>query len=255
MRARRVLLPESPVSPVPEVRAAPGFLTSLEFDAPIAPESLSLEGPPERFARADVTHSLVALRPALPLAEGERLLVSVRYTDGRVPSRATLALVAATDEVDVQVQVVRRARSAPELQAELDSVRARCEAGSLLQVVLAGMVEGGMTEEKLIAERGTGELTADRVLLHRTRIQAIATALLKLPAGSRRWVPGEARVLDTSGRVLLRLPMWLEGEALEPGEERQVGVQFEWPQESAPGPLRLALYEKHGERHVLLREP
>jgi uncharacterized protein (TIGR02268 family) len=237
------------------VRAAPGFLTSLEFDAPIAPESLSLEGQPERFARIEVARGLVALRPALPLADGERLLVSVRYTDGRVPSRATLALVAATDEVDVQVQVVRRARSAPELEAELETVRARCEAGSLLQVALSGMVEGGMTEGWLFVERGSSELLADRARFHRTRTHAVVTAWLKLPEGARRWIPGEVRVLDASNRVLLRLPLWLEGGALEPGEERPVGVQFEWPLEAAPGPLRLELREKHGERHVLLREP
>jgi hypothetical protein len=44
LKARQLVLPDSPTAPPPTLHAAPGYDTVLELDASIDPDSLSVEG-------------------------------------------------------------------------------------------------------------------------------------------------------------------------------------------------------------------
>ncbi|MGZ3458187.1 MAG: DUF2381 family protein [Archangium sp.] len=252
LKARQLVLPDSSSAPPPAVHAAPGYATVLEFDASIDPDSVSVEGREERFAMVEATTRLVVLRPALPLLEDRPLLLKVGFADGLPPTQATLALVPATDEVDVQVRVIRRPRSVPALESELEAVRARCEAGGFVKLALSGELRGGVTWERLALTRSWSDVKVVTQEVYRTLTHAVVTVELKLPPGARPWTPGEAWLRDATGRVVRRLPVWMDGTRLQPGEARSLAVELERPSKETDQHWGLELREKDGERGVPL---
>jgi uncharacterized protein (TIGR02268 family) len=252
LKARQLVLPDSPTAPPPVVRAAPGYDTVLEFDASIDPDSVSVEGREERFALMEPTTRLVVLRPALPLPEDRPLLLKVGFADGLPPTHATLALVPATSEVDVQAQVIRRPRSVRALESELEAVLARCEAGNFVKLALSGTLQGGVTWERLEVAHSWSEVKLVRQELYRTRTHAVVAVELELPPTARPWTPGEARLRDATGRELQQLPVWMDGARLQPGETRALAVELERPSEKTDQRWRLDLRERDGERGVSL---
>jgi uncharacterized protein (TIGR02268 family) len=252
LKARSLVLPDNPTAPAPTVRAAPGYVTVLEFDASIDPDSLSVEGRQERFALVEATTRMVVLRPALALPENTPLLLTVGFADGLTPSHATLALVPATGEVDAQVRVIRRPRSVPALESELEAVLARCEAGNLVKLALSGELLGGVSQERLPSVSSSGEVKVLFQDVYRTRTHAVVAVQLELPPGAQPWTPGEAWLRDAAGQVLRRLPAWMDGTRLSPGEARSLAVELECPAGPAEPRWRLELRERDGERHMTL---
>jgi uncharacterized protein (TIGR02268 family) len=253
LKARQLVLPDAPTAPPPAVHAAPGSTTVLEFDASIDPDSLSVEGREERFALVEATTLLVVLRPALPLPEDRPLLLKVGFADGLSPTQATLALVPATTQVDAQVRVFRRPRSVQALEAELESVRARCEAGGFVKLALSGELRGGVTWEQLEAARTSSEVNVIGPEVYRSRAHTVVTLELELPPGARPWTPGEAWLRDAAGHVVRRLPIWMDGARLQPGEGRFLAVELELPSKETDQRWSLELHERDGERGVSLR--
>jgi uncharacterized protein (TIGR02268 family) len=252
LKARQLVLPDDPTSP-PAVHAAPGYTTVLEFDASLDPDSLSVEGREERFALVEATTRLVVLRPALPLPEDRPLLLKVGFADGLPPTQATLALVPATTQVDVQARVFRRPRSVQALEAELESVLARCEAGGFVKLALSGELRGGVTWEQLEAARASSEMKVSKQEVHRSRAHAVVTVELELLPGARPWTPGEAWLRDAAGHVVRRLPIWMDGARLQPGEGRSLAVELERPSKETDQGWSLEFRERDGERGVSLR--
>lgn len=252
LKARPLVLPDSPTAPAPTVRAAPGFVTVLEFDASIDPDSLSVEGRQERFALVEATTRTVVLRPALALPDDRPLLLRVDFADGLPPSHATLALVPASGEVDAQVRVIRRPRSVPALESELEAVLARCEAGNLVKLALSGELLDGVTRERLPSASSSSEVNVRGQDVYRTRSHAVVAVQIQLPLGARLWVPGEAWLRDAAGQVLRRLPVWMDGTRLQPGETRSLAVELERPSGPAEPRWSLELRERDGERHMTL---
>jgi uncharacterized protein (TIGR02268 family) len=252
LKARSLVLPDNPTAPAPTVRAAPGYVTVLEFDASIDPDSLSVEGRQERFALVEATTRTVVLRPALALPEDSPLLLTVGFADGLTPTHATLALVPATDEVDAQVRVIRRPRSVPALESELEAVLARCEAGNLVKLALSGELLGGVTHERLPSARSSSEVKVFVQDVYRTRTHVVVTVESNLSPGARPWTPGEAWLRDAAGQVLRRLPVWMDGTQLQPGEVRSLAVELERPLGPAEPRWSLELCERDGERHMTL---
>jgi uncharacterized protein (TIGR02268 family) len=254
LKARHVVLPDSATAPVPTVRLAPDYHTVLEFDASIDPDSLSVEGREERFALVEPTTRLVVLRPARPLPEDRPLLLKVGFADGLPPSHATLALVPATQQqVDVQVRVIRQPRSFSALESRLEEVLARCEAGSFVKLALSGeLMQEGVTWERLELVPSRSEVTVSTQDVYRTRAHTVVVAGLTLPPGVRPWAPGEASLLDAKGRVVRRLPVWMDGTRLRPGEKRSLAVEVERPSEDTDQRWGLELRERDGERGVSL---
>ncbi|MFL5354482.1 DUF2381 family protein [Archangium sp.] len=252
LKARSLVLPDNPTAPAPTVRAAPGYVTVLEFDASIDPDSLSVEGRQERFALVEATTRTVVLRPALALPEDTPLLLTVDFADGLTPSHATLALVPATGEVDAQVRVIRRPRSVPALESELEAVLARCEAGNLAKLALSGELRGGVTLERLPSADSSSEVKVLEQNIYRTLAHAVVAVELELAPGARPWTPGEAWLRDAAGQVLRRLPVWMDGTRLQPGESRSLAVELERPSAPAEPRWRVELRERDGERHMAL---
>ncbi|MFY0528904.1 DUF2381 family protein [Archangium gephyra] len=253
LKARHLVLPDSTRAPVPTVRIAPGYDTVLEFDAPLDPDSLALEGREERFALVEPTTRLVVLRPALPLHEDAPLLLKVGFADGLPPTHATLALVPATREVDVQVRVIRQPRSVAALESRLEEVLARCEAGSFVKLALSGELRMGVTWQHLEAAASSrSEVRLAEQDVYRTRARTVVVATLRLSPEARPWLPGEARLLDAAGREVRRLPVWMDGTRLQPGEVRALAVELERPAEHTDPLWNLELRERDGERGVSL---
>jgi uncharacterized protein (TIGR02268 family) len=252
LKARQLVLPDSTTVPPPVVRVAPGYDTVLEFDASIDPDSVSVEGQEERFALLEPTTRLVVLRPALPLPEDRPLLLKVGFADGLSPTHATLALVPATSEVDVQARVFRRPRSVQALEAQLEAVLARCEAGNFVKLALSGELRGGVTWESLELAQTSSGVTVVEQEVYRSRAHAVVTLKLKLSPGALPWTPGEAWLRDAAGRVVRRLPIWMDGARLQPGEAHSLAVELERPSKETDQRWSLELREKDGERGVSL---
>jgi uncharacterized protein (TIGR02268 family) len=253
LKARQLVLPDAPTAPPPAVHAAPGYTTVLEFDASIDPDSLSVEGREERFALVEATTRLVVLRPALPLPEDRPLLLKVGFADGLPPTQATLALFPATTQVDVQARVFRRPRSVQALEAELEAVLARCEAGGFVKLALSGQLRGGVTWDSLELATASSGMKVVRQEVHRSLAHAVVTLELRLDPGARPWTPGEAWLRDAAGHVVRRLPIWMDGARLQPGEGRCLAVELERPSNETDQRWSLEFRERDGERGVSLR--
>ncbi|MDY7231407.1 DUF2381 family protein [Hyalangium rubrum] len=253
VKARRAELSSGAV---PEVRVAPGYLTTLEFDSPLDRDALTVEGRESRFALLETNTRTLVLRPAVELASGERLLVTVGFADGLVPAKAVLALVAHPTEVDGQVQVVRQPLSSEALQARLEAALARCEAGGLAKVVLSGAVDDqGVTVELLEGRchwRGLQGIPLQSPMVYRSWKSFVVIIPLHLPAGGTPWTPGEARLLDAEGRVVQRMPVWLDVVRLTPGGTGSLAVEMDLRPEDAGRFFVLEVREKDGERGVVI---
>jgi uncharacterized protein (TIGR02268 family) len=257
VKARRVELPLAGSGAVPEVRAAAGYLTALEFDSPLDCEALSVEGRESRFALLECNTRTLVLKPAVELASGERLLVTVGFSDGQPPARAVLALVTHPTEVDGQVQVIRQVLSNEALRARLEATIAQCEAGGLARVVLSGAVdEQGITVERLSGRlhwNGLEQAPFSTPRAYRSWKLLLVVVHLYLPTGSAPWSPGEARLLDAAGAVVGRMPVWMDAAQLEPGQTRVIAVEVERSSADTGKFFSLEVREKEGERGVLIR--
>jgi uncharacterized protein (TIGR02268 family) len=258
VKARRVELPQLPSGEVLEVRVAPGFLTTLEFDSPLAREALTVDGRESRFALLELNSHTLVLRPAVALAPGERLLLTVRFADGLAPSRAVFALVAHPFEVDGQLQVVRRPLSNQALQSRLEAVLARCEAGGLAKLVLSGALgDTGVTAGMLTARirlSGLEQGPSFKPRAYRSWKSFVATLLLLVPAGSLPWAPGEAWLLDAAGQRVRRISVWMDMSRLEPGQSAVIAVEVELHLEDVGKRFSLEVRERDGERGVLIEK-
>lgn len=253
LKARQLVLPDSATAPAPTVRIAPGYDTVLEFDASIDPDSLAVQQREERFALVEPTTRLVVLRPALPLPESEPLLLKVGFADGLSPTHATLALVPATREVDVQVRVTRHPRSVPALEARLEEVLARCEAGSFVKLALSGELQGGVKWQRLKEPpEWSSDVRVTEQEVYQARARIVVVARLHLLEEARPWFPGEARLRDSAGHEVRRLPVWMDGTRLRPGERRALAVEMERPARDTGTPWELELRDRDGGRTVSL---
>ncbi len=256
VKVRRVELPLVTSGVVPEVRAAAGYLTVLEFDSPLDCEALTVEGRESRFALLECNTRTLVLRPAVELAPGERLLLRVGFADGQLPAKAVLALVAHPTEVDGQVQVVRQPLSQEALQAHLEAALARCEAGGLAKVVLSGAVdEHGVTVGRITGRlhgNGLEQEPFSTPRAYRSGKLLVVAVQLRLPAGSSPWLPGEARLLDSTGSVVGRMPVWMDAAQLEPGQTRVIAVELDRRSVGTGKFFSLEVREKGGARGVLI---
>jgi uncharacterized protein (TIGR02268 family) len=141
------------------------------------------------------------------------------------------------------------------LQAQPEDTRAPYEPGLFAKLVLSGRLgRSGVTLRRLLdtGEIAKGdEVSVEARIIHRAEALAVVTVELTLSAAATTpWVPGEAWLLDAQGRVVDRLPVWMDGAQLGPGELRTVAVEVELAPGAAPRVLRLELREKDGGRTV-----
>jgi uncharacterized protein (TIGR02268 family) len=238
----------------PELHLAPGYTTTLTFNTALAPGGVELEGSRVRWALVELGAPTLVLQPAVELAAGERLALTVRYADGQVPASTTFALVSHPSEVDAQVRVVRRPLSEELLKAE-QAARARCEAGGLAGPILSGVVgEGGVTAVRLQEEllwEGLGRAANTSPLLYRAGRRMAVAVPVRNPEGLPPWVPAEARLtwLSVEGQPVgppRKLPVHMLTGALAPGASGEVVVEWDLPAGQTPKVVSLDITDREG---------
>lgn len=247
---RRLVLSELRPGEVPRVHVAPGVSTLLLFDAELGAVSLEGRG---RFARVEVAGRALVLRPAEALEAGERLRLEVTFADGLAPARAVFALVTDPERVDGEVEVERRPRTAEELQAELDTLRAHCGASALAQLALWGRLGRESLRSGGFMGRYTGRgVVVETPWVHLSSNKRVLLLQVRNPEGAAPWAPGEA-VLWGPGEVTepRSVPVYLDTFRLGPGETGRVVVEME---AGAAARWRLEVREKGGNRNIELEE-
>ncbi len=251
-RSRRVVIPEVTSAPRPEARLAPDSSTTFRFETRLDPAAFTLEKREEYFTLVEVGTHAVTLEPGKALPQ-DGLALTVGLLVGGFREQVTFKLLPATGEVDAQVRVVSAPLSVPVLQARLDIMRARCEAGAFARLVLSGRIgEQGVTTEFLMVSPVGAELSATHARVYRAEGLTVVEVKLELSgaATTKPWLPGEALLLDAKGEVVARPGVWLDGTRLAPGDKRTLALELDPLPGGAPRPLLLEIREKEGARTV-----
>ena len=250
-RSRRVVIPEVTSAPRPEARLAPDSSTTFRFESRLDPVAFTLERREEYFTLVEVGTHAVTLEPGKALP-GDGLTLTVGLLEGGFREQVTFKLLPATGEVDAQVRVVSAPLSVPVLQARLDIMRARCEAGAFARLVLSGRIgEQGVTTEFLMVSPVGLEPRAAHARLYRAEGLTVVEVKLDLSgAATKPWLPGEALLLDAKGEVVARPGVWLDGTRLAPGDIRTLVLELDPLPAGARRPLLLEIREKEGARTI-----
>jgi uncharacterized protein (TIGR02268 family) len=263
LRQKSVILPASAQDA--SVRVARGTLTTFTFDSALASaKGVHLAGRDTHFERVLVEENTLTLKPKVELAPGERLVLTVRFADGAAPQEATFELVPGREEVDAQVEVVRRARGADALEAALASTRAQlaelqalCGDGGPESAVLAGWLTQDIRVQTFRAQVPPGDtsgLMVARGVGYRTGQWALAVIELRNAPNARRWTLGEVRLTSARGAPVKVLSGRVSRPHLAPGEEGLLLVRTEAPWWELGEKLRLELKNKEGGRPLSLSE-
>jgi uncharacterized protein (TIGR02268 family) len=128
-RGRSVTVAARLGEPLPELRAAAGYTTTLVLDAPVDKDSVQLDTPRDapRVRLVDVGERSIIFETLVTPGSQERWVLRARYADGAEPEWAAFALVAAPgNEVDLQVTAVRPRQALEPCQEQLAAAQARC---------------------------------------------------------------------------------------------------------------------------------
>lgn len=270
INSRQLVLPTSTLGPMPEVRVAPGILTTLVFDAALARDSVKLDGEGTRIRMVDVGDRSVIVEPLVELGQ-ERVLLRVRFADGAAPEGATLALVSDPAQVDSHARVSRRAHSAGALEKELAEVRARCEAreveltelrarcetSGLVSLVLAGLLgRRDLKNAEQIAwdAQGSGAsglaMGRDGWVKVAQQWMLLVVKVKNLP-GQPPWSPDQVTLRRTKTNEAVRVrAVRMDRPRLGPDEEGLVAMEAESPAVAAGERFRLELSETASGRHL-----
>ncbi len=260
LRQKSVILPASARDSA--VRVARGTLTTFTFDSALASKGVSLAGRDTHFERVLVEERTLILKPKVELAPGERLLLTVRFADAAAPQDATFELIAAGDEVDASIEVVRRARNAEALEAALTSTQAQLAAlralvgdGGPESAVLAGWLTQDLSVNSFNVKGPPGNasgLWVKRGVGYRTQGWALAVIQLGNGPGAQRWALGEVRLTSVRGARVKVLSARFSRPQLAAGEEGLLLVRTEAPWWGVGEELRLELKDKEGGRPLPL---
>jgi uncharacterized protein (TIGR02268 family) len=272
MQLRRLVVPDGPDAKALEVHIAPGYLTTLAFDAALAPDAVRLEGKRERFARVEISERTIVLEPSTPLHPGERLLLTVGYADPQVASHPLLALVGHPSLVDSQVRVARPARTAAELLQELNEerarlavahadaevLRARCGLSSLGGALVAGVMGAGTVELRLLASTSMDQrgVQADGLVQFYKSSEKLAFLVsLRNPEASQPWKPSQGVIHDLLTRQTLPTQVYMDRPVLAPGGTMKVAVEApSLPTTASTYRFRVEVWNAEGTRGVIWPE-
>lgn len=268
--SRDVVLPQDANAPPPVVRVAPRVRTYIVLDAPIRPDSVRLEGDGTRVRLVAVDNNLVAVEGLTELG-ADGAMLRAEYVDGNAPGVLSLSLVSDPAQVDKEVTVKRRPQSSVELEAELNetrarerakdaelaSLRVRCEASGPLGFILSGLLDDGYKRTPIQAqgeEGGASGFSVGRGNAFAAPRWVVLTVLVTNGLGQAPWSPAPEGVSLTSAKT--RQPVKvravrLEGPALSAGETGFVGIEAEPPPKAAGDVFRLEVRDATGRGFVL----
>lgn len=256
LRQRVITLPSGPEDS--SLRVAKGTLTTLTFDSPLLPKGVVMQGRDSHFERFVAEERTLTFKPKVDLAEGERLLLTVRFADGSTPQEATFQLVPAAEEVDAQVEVLRRARTAEALNMELVQMRARlatlearCGEDGPEGLVFSGWLSEDIHSQPFVAQVPTGNSSGLKVAVgvsYRTKKWALIVLLLRNLPGQAAWTPGQVRLTTAKGAPVTVLSVRMDKPRLAADEEGLLVVRTAAPWWSSEEEFRLELKDKDGGR-------
>lgn len=245
--ARTRLLTVSPETAAsePQVRVAPGYVTVLTFEMPVAPQGVKLEAPEGRLKRLDVTEHRVTLEPAAELAPSEQVRMTVSFSDGLAPAQVRIVLVAATTTVDTRVRLSRKPATMGELLVELEKARTQLEeAGqdpqglstpcpplNLTEVVFSGVLGEGDFSAHTLLESPETQLGAKGVRV--TRYQTperllLAFRFLNTDSAAEPWTPDQVKLVHQGTGIRLQaLSVEMRPASFVPGGAAFVLVHLE----------------------------
>jgi uncharacterized protein (TIGR02268 family) len=250
--ARRLTLEDS--RGVPEVRLAPGRLTTLLFDAPLEAAALRQASRAWGFERVEVAERALVLLPR-PQAVAARIPLTVRFADGPPGAGWPLMLVVGSGGAEARVEVVRPGavpEAPPEVQAAGGAPRE--EDRGLMGLIATGLLgEQGIRALRVEPEDWTPPgLTVREARLYVATGRMALEVTLFLERGEMPWAPGEA-IVDhgqsekAAPRAVARL---LEGAVLLPGETARLVVEWEGTVGQTLPRCRLSVPEQGGEREL-----
>jgi len=256
---RRLLLSALAEQPPPEVRIAAGNVTTLVFDAPLELDSLEVDR--TRFTLADAGEHILTLEPATELGTGERLVVKVRFKDGAPPAQALFVLVSHPSEMDGKVEVERQVSTAEALrralsqkEAELEQLRAQCEADSPPRPVLSERLPAGTAPRQIGSERAPADasgLQLEKTWSHRGKSSTVLTVqVLNLP-GHGPWALSQARLTGPKGEPVPLLTVRMKPSELAPGQRGEVTLETKTPWKTS----RVELVDSSGQRLLSFNLP
>ncbi|HEX5751829.1 MAG TPA: DUF2381 family protein [Archangium sp.] len=262
------LTADAPQRP-PEVCIHLGLPTTFFFDTRLA--RLELPGR-ERFRMLTDTAGF-ALVPTGPLADGERVAVTVYFQDGAAPESATFSLVVHPSAAEPEVQVTRRPRTLASLREGEQRARAEArqcrEDKALLETECSGKVglrgliaqgllgEGGIVDKNLemsVVSRPGNTLISTKARSYRSatgyleggrEVVRLAVEQELTNNGHAPWTPAGALLLGPRRAETKVLGVW-PLEPIAPGMKVHVVVEVEATLEAARGTFTLKLWGEEG---------
>ncbi|MET0405562.1 MAG: DUF2381 family protein, partial [Cystobacter sp.] len=226
-----------------EVRISPQQASNLMFNAPLRNGSVMVQER-ELFhsVMVDERAGLITLLPSAVMPPGKTLLLAVGFADNSFPENTLFRLVVHSGQVERQVRVDRRPRTAASLQEEAHQQRERaerCESkphrpmARRCQEDLVGMFDAGLVKKGVgiraldflsqLPRVPTEALAVKEAYSYRA-IGRIAVELWLDESNQQPWRTKSAELLTEQGVALKVLRTWQSSEALHDGDLRQVVV-------------------------------
>ncbi|HEX8821151.1 MAG TPA: DUF2381 family protein [Archangium sp.] len=254
-REQQLILSERPAGTELELRLAPSVTTVMRFDAEVERAELKEAGF-GRGVRMDVAARSLLLEPLQELPPGKPLRLEVVLIQGTARIRLRFLLVSHPSEVDSQVDVELRPRSARSpLEPEPPASR------SGLDPVSRFLLSQDLSEEapSVSAILFKGDAVGTGVLVKKTwdclngRKRLLGLRVFN-PVGARPWLASEVVPLSSTDGAPGSGGRWeVNMEApIEPGAFGRVVVAV--PEEQAAAPVRVQVRERDGDRSVLIQE-
>ncbi|QSQ18730.1 DUF2381 family protein [Pyxidicoccus parkwayensis] len=255
--------------PIPEIHIGPGLTTTVLFDSTIRPDEVVLEGR-ERFQRLGLSEDHLVLVPSSTFQQGEHLRLEIRFRDDAAPERVAFMLVVDPEQVERQVELFRRPRTAESYRQEVEELksgmsRLRQEVARLhSSPELSG--EGGalaatvarlddVRQRPLTFGREENSAPVSVKAVQGVRLAGLWMALrLNLAwrgRGEGGWVAAGASLRDSQGRLVMTRRPW-QGAPLTPWDDQFVVIASEHEASLPAGRYTLKLWDESGGQTVTL---
>ncbi|WP_267968245.1 DUF2381 family protein [Myxococcus stipitatus] len=258
MRKRDITLSADAPERTHVVMVASDTATVVLFDSPLLPSSVEVGASRERFERLEVTERALVILPREALTHRERVLLTVRFADGLMPQRLTLALVSDPAAVDLQLRVFRNALAPEALQERVLAMARRCEeAEGFGPFLFSRDLKGDIEQKRFFIESvEAGAVTAITPSGKRVFVGPEFAALeleLEPTSGGAPWRLGRAELEHRGARLPMRtvhasMPVFLAGQKGK--------LLLELPTTEGvfnQALLVLHLFERDGTRHLTVR--
>jgi uncharacterized protein (TIGR02268 family) len=252
------------------LRLAPNVVTTVLFDSDVTLEEADVAALRPLFTRLEVQARLLVFKPAVSMPEQGLPPLVLRFADTAAPQRLVLVLSTHDKEVDSVLDVLRQPATAEQLQAQLVTLRVRCEAleerlaasrrlvpsRGLAGALLSGAIEDdGVKAIGVEAMPAANGLQARQLSAYRSGPWRAFRMELENPPGAAPWGPGVARLtrLDAEGRpvgAVLEAPVLLRDARLAPGQRARAVAQWELPEDAEAAVYALEVVEAAGRRGV-----